>query len=142
MIACVAAGFEATVAPLGTALTEDQLRLLWQMADEPVLCFDGDEAGLKAAFRAVDTALPQLKPGKSLSFALLPEGQDPTTSPQGGAGVVPQARSRRRSRWSTCCGCASRGGSTLPRPSAAQGSNRRCARPWRPSRDADVRQKL
>ena len=76
-IACVAAGFEATVAPLGTALTEDQLRLLWQMADEPILCFDGDEAGLKAAFRAVDLALPFLKPGKSLKFALLPAGQDP-----------------------------------------------------------------
>jgi len=77
VIACVAAGFEATVAPLGTALTEDQLRLLWQMADEPILCFDGDEAGLKAAFRAIDVALLLLKPGKSLKFALLPEGQDP-----------------------------------------------------------------
>ncbi|MYZ48474.1 DNA primase, partial [Propylenella binzhouense] len=77
VIACVGAGFEATVAPLGTALTEDQLRLLWQMADEPLLCFDGDEAGLKAAFRAVETALPHLKPGQSLRFALLPEGQDP-----------------------------------------------------------------
>jgi DNA primase len=77
VIACVAAGFEATVAPLGTALTEDQLRLLWQMADEPILCFDGDDAGLKAAFRAIETALPHLKPAKSLRFALLPEGQDP-----------------------------------------------------------------
>ncbi len=77
VIACVAAGFEATVAPLGTALTEGQLRLLWQMADEPVLCFDGDEAGLKAAYRAVDVALPLLEPGKSVRFALLPEGQDP-----------------------------------------------------------------
>src|SRR5688572_5012650 len=77
VIACVAAGFEATVAPLGTALTEDQLRLLWQMADEPILAFDGDEAGLKAAFRAIDVALPLLKPGKSLKFALLPEAQDP-----------------------------------------------------------------
>jgi DNA primase len=77
VIACVAAGFEATVAPLGTALTEDQLRLLWQMADEPILCFDGDEAGLKAALRAVDLALPNLGPGKSVRFALLPEGQDP-----------------------------------------------------------------
>ena len=64
MIACVAAGFEATVAPLGTALTEDQLRLLWQMADEPILCFDGDEAGLKAAFRAVDLALPHAEAGQ------------------------------------------------------------------------------
>lgn len=77
VIACVAAGFEATVAPLGTALTEDQLRLLWQMADEPILCFDGDEAGLKAAFRAVDLALPHLGSGKSLKFALLPTGHDP-----------------------------------------------------------------
>jgi DNA primase len=77
VIACVAAGFEATVAPLGTALTEDQLRLLWQMTDEPTLCFDGDEAGLKAAFRAVEMALPLLKPGKSLGFALLPGGLDP-----------------------------------------------------------------
>jgi DNA primase catalytic core len=76
-IACVAAGFEATVAPLGTALTEEQLQLLWQMADEPILCFDGDEAGLRAAYRAIDTALPHLKPGKSLKFALLPQGQDP-----------------------------------------------------------------
>ena len=59
VIACVAAGFEATVAPLGTALTEDQLRMLWQMADEPILCFDGDEAGLKAAFRAVSLALAE-----------------------------------------------------------------------------------
>ncbi len=76
-IACVAAGFEATVAPLGTALTEDQLGMLWQMADEPILCFDGDEAGLKAAFRAVNLALADVKPGKSVKFALLPGGQDP-----------------------------------------------------------------
>ncbi|MGH6922358.1 MAG: DNA primase [Propylenella sp.] len=77
VIACVAAGFEATVAPLGTALTEDQLHLLWQMADEPILCFDGDEAGLKAAFRIADLALPHLQPGKSIRFALLPGEQDP-----------------------------------------------------------------
>jgi len=77
VIAMDTAGFAATVAPLGTALTEDQLSLLWKMADEPVLCFDGDSAGMRAAFRAVDIALPQLKPGKSLKFALLPQGQDP-----------------------------------------------------------------
>ena len=58
----------ATVAPLGTALTEDQLGLLWKMADEPILCFDGDSAGLRAAYRAVDLAMPRLKPGKSLEF--------------------------------------------------------------------------
>ncbi|MGA7069476.1 MAG: DNA primase, partial [Pseudolabrys sp.] len=77
VIAMVTAGFTATVAPLGTALTEDQLTLLWKMADEPVLCFDGDGAGLRAAYRAVDLAMPRIKPGKSLRFALLPQGQDP-----------------------------------------------------------------
>jgi DNA primase len=77
VIAMVNAGFPATVAPLGTALTENQLMLLWRMADEPILCFDGDRAGQKAAGRAADLALPHLKPGKSLRFALLPEGQDP-----------------------------------------------------------------
>ena len=77
VIAMVSAGFAATVAPLGTALTEDQLTLLWKMADEPVLCFDGDSAGLRAAYRAVELAMPRLKPGKSLKFALLPQGQDP-----------------------------------------------------------------
>jgi DNA primase len=76
-IAMVSAGFEATVAPLGTALTEDQLLLLWRMAEEPILCFDGDAAGRRAAYRAVDLALPLLAPGKSLRFASLPEGQDP-----------------------------------------------------------------
>src|SRR5215468_7046110 len=77
VIAMVTAGFPATVAPLGTALTEDQRGLLWKMADEPVLCFDGDGAGLRAAYRAVDLAMPRLKPAKSLKFALLPQGQDP-----------------------------------------------------------------
>ena len=77
VIAMVTAGYEATVAPLGTALTEEQLALLWKMADEPMLCFDGDAAGRRAAYRAVDIALPHLKPGKSLRFALLPQGHDP-----------------------------------------------------------------
>jgi len=77
VIAMVTAGFPAAVAPLGTALTEDQLGYLWKMADEPVLCFDGDKAGRRAAYRAIDLALPKLQPGKSVKFALLPEGQDP-----------------------------------------------------------------
>src|SRR5256886_84981 len=77
VIAMVTAGFGCAGAPLGTALTENQLALLWKMAGEPILCFDGDRAGQKAAWRAADLALPQLKPGKSLRFALLPEGQDP-----------------------------------------------------------------
>jgi len=77
VIAMATAGFEHTVAPLGTALTERQLQLLWAMAAEPILCFDGDEAGLRAAARMIDIALPLLQPGRSLRFALLPEGQDP-----------------------------------------------------------------
>ncbi|MFT3987255.1 DNA primase [Aestuariivirga sp.] len=77
VIAMHRAGLAHAVAPLGTALTEDQLALLWRAAPEPVLCFDGDSAGLKAAYRALDLALPLLKPGHSLKFALLPEGQDP-----------------------------------------------------------------
>jgi DNA primase len=77
VIAMVTAGFEGAVAPLGTALTEEQLGLLWKIADEPMLCFDGDKAGRRAAYRAVDLALPKLQPGKSLAFAMLPEGQDP-----------------------------------------------------------------
>ncbi|MFG1393358.1 DNA primase [Xanthobacter agilis] len=77
VIAMVEAGFGATVAPLGTALTEDQLQLLWRMSDEPLLLFDGDKAGQRAARRAIDIALPHLKAGRSLSFATLPEGQDP-----------------------------------------------------------------
>lgn len=89
VIAMVNAGFPAAVAPLGTALTENQLMLLWRMADEPILCFDGDRAGQKAAGRAADLALPHLKPGKSLRFALLPEGQDPDDlARSGGRGAI------------------------------------------------------
>jgi DNA primase len=77
VIAMHRAGLPQAVAPLGTALTEDQLRILWKQAPEPVLCFDGDAAGLKAAYRALDLSLPLLEPGHSLRFALLPEGQDP-----------------------------------------------------------------
>jgi DNA primase len=76
-IAMALAGFPETVAPLGTALTEDQIKLLWRMAPEPILCFDGDAAGRKAAFRAVETVLPHLRPGHSLQFAFLPNGLDP-----------------------------------------------------------------
>jgi len=77
VVALAEAGFGETVAPLGTALTEDQLKLLWRFAEEPILCFDGDSAGRKAADRAVEVALPWLKPGLSIAFAFLPEGIDP-----------------------------------------------------------------
>src|SRR5690606_18632868 len=77
VIAAVSAGFEGTVAPLGTALTEEHIQLLWRLSDVPILCFDGDKAGLKAAERAADLILPHLKPGKSVKIATLPGGQDP-----------------------------------------------------------------
>jgi len=77
VIALYQAGVENVVAPLGTALTENQLELLWKMASQPVLCFDGDGAGIRAANRAADLALPYIKPGRSVSFALLPDGKDP-----------------------------------------------------------------
>ena len=76
-IALHAAGLPQAVAPLGTALTDHQLAMLWRMSDEPILCLDGDEAGLRAAYRAVDLALERLEPGKSMRFAVLPDGQDP-----------------------------------------------------------------
>jgi DNA primase len=71
------AGFTHAVAPLGTAMTEGQLAILWRLAPEPILCFDGDRAGRAAALRAAERALPLLKPGLSLRFAMMPAGKDP-----------------------------------------------------------------
>jgi DNA primase len=77
VIALHQAGIENAVAPLGTALTENQLDLLWKMTPQPVLCFDGDGAGIRAANRAADLALPFIKPERTVRFALLPDGKDP-----------------------------------------------------------------
>ena len=77
VIALAEAGVEHVVAPLGTAVTEDQIQLLWRAAPEPVLCLDGDAAGLRAAHAAAERALPLLRPGHSLRFAFLPQGEDP-----------------------------------------------------------------
>ncbi len=77
VIALAAAGFEEAVAPLGTALTETQIEMVWRMVDMPVLCFDGDAAGQRAAMRAITRALPLLRPGHSLRIVTMPEGQDP-----------------------------------------------------------------
>jgi DNA primase len=88
VIALVRAGFAHAVAPLGTALTEDQLALLWRMAAEPILAFDGDEAGLRAAQRAARLALPHLRPGYSLRFAFLPPGEDPDSLIRAGGTVA------------------------------------------------------
>jgi len=85
VIALVQAGFKGAVAPLGTALTDTQITLLWDMiptgeidfVKEPILCFDGDNAGQRAAVRAMDRILPILRPGVSARFAFMPSGQDP-----------------------------------------------------------------
>ena len=79
VIALHEGGFPYAVAPLGTAVTETQLAELWRVTPEPVFCLDGDQAGWKAAIRAAERALPILKPGHSLKFALLPDGEDPDT---------------------------------------------------------------
>ncbi len=77
VIALANAGIHDAVAPLGTALTETQIELLWRMVERPVLCFDGDAAGQRAAMRAISRALPLLKPSHSLGIARLPSGMDP-----------------------------------------------------------------
>jgi DNA primase len=77
VIALSEAGFGATVAPLGTAVTETQLQMLWRLAPEPIITLDGDTAGQRAAMRLIDLALPLIGPGQSLRFCVLPEGQDP-----------------------------------------------------------------
>ena len=77
VIALQQAGFEAAVAPLGTAITENQLAMLWRIDPEPVITLDGDTAGQRAALRLIDLALPLIEAGKSLRFAMMPEGQDP-----------------------------------------------------------------
>jgi DNA primase len=104
VIALARAGYAEAVAPLGTALTEDQLQLLWRVAPEPVMAFDGDEAGLRAAHRAARLALPALKPGHSLRFAFLPPGEDPdslirSAGPAAMKGVLDGAEPLERVLW-------------------------------------------
>ncbi len=83
------AGLSNVVAPLGTALTEDQMMLLWRLAPAQIVCFDGDRAGRKAAWRAAERALPLLRPGYFLRIAMLPEGEDPDSLiKSGGAGAM------------------------------------------------------
>ena len=89
VIALSEAGFRAVVAPLGTAVTDDQLRLMWRISDEPIIALDGDTAGVRAALRVVDLALPLLEAGKGLRFAVMPAGMDPDDLIRsGGAGAM------------------------------------------------------
>ena len=77
VIAVTAANVAGALAPLGTAMTEAQIALVWKLHDEPILCFDGDKAGQKAAMRAIERILPVLEPGKSVRIAVMPSGKDP-----------------------------------------------------------------
>ena len=79
VVSTAQSGISYALATLGTAVTAEHLRLLWQLAKEPVMCLDGDAAGMRAMMRAAEVALPLLKPGYSLRFALLPKGEDPDT---------------------------------------------------------------
>ncbi|MDE0850379.1 DNA primase [Yoonia sp.] len=89
VIALSEAGFTSCVAPLGTAITENQLRMMWRMSPEPIIALDGDTAGLRAAMRVIDIALPLLEAGQSVRFALMPEGMDPDdVIKQKGAGAM------------------------------------------------------
>jgi DNA primase len=104
VIAIHHSGAAAAVAPLGTALTPEQIALLWKLHDEPVLCFDGDAAGQRAQTRALERILPLLEPGRSARLAVLPEGKDPddliaASGPEGFRKVIGTARSFIDSLW-------------------------------------------
>ncbi|MDA9613341.1 DNA primase [Paracoccaceae bacterium] len=77
VIALAQANFKASVAPLGTAITKDQLALIWRISPNPVIALDGDRAGINAAYRLIDVALPLIETGKTIKFVLMPEGYDP-----------------------------------------------------------------
>src|SRR5262249_35387221 len=91
VIALAENGFLGAVAPLGTALTEDQLMILWKTSPEPILAFDGDEAGRRPAKRAWRLALPHLRPGHSLGFVFLPGGEDPDSFLKAQGAIAMQA---------------------------------------------------
>jgi DNA primase len=104
VVALAAAGIEEVVAPLGTALTEEQIELLWRQVETPVLCLDGDAAGQRAAMRAVTRALPMLRPAHSLRIARLPEGLDPddlvkTKGPEAIRGLLGEAQTLLEVLW-------------------------------------------
>ena len=139
VIALVAGGFEAAVAPLGTAVTEEQLRMLWRLDPEPVVALDGDRAGLRAAMRLVDLALPHLEPGRSLRFALLPEGRDPDDlirgeGPEAMRAAVEAAEPLSRMLWRR-----ETEGVALDTPERRAGLDRRLREAVRAIRDPSVR---
>lgn len=104
VIALVEAGFAGAVAPLGTAVTEEQLHMMWRIHPEPIIALDGDKAGIRAAMRVIDLALPLLEAGQSLRFVVLPDGQDPddlirARGPQAMQALLDQAQPMVRLLW-------------------------------------------
>ncbi|MGL5839687.1 MAG: DNA primase [Sphingorhabdus sp.] len=139
VIALAQAGYEESVAPLGTALTEDQIARLWRVSDCPTICFDGDSAGQKAALRAINRALPYLEPGKSLQFVTLPAKLDPddVVRKQGKAafdGFLADAKPLDQFLWS-----AEQFAEPLGTPEARAGFGKRLRDHARMIRDEDVR---
>jgi DNA primase len=139
VIALAQAGYEESVAPLGTALTEDQIARLWRVSDCPIICFDGDAAGQKAALRAINRALPYLEPGKSLQFVTLPAKLDPddVVRKQGKAafdGFLNDAKPLDQFLWS-----AEQFAEPLGTPEARAGFGKRLRDHARMIRDEDVR---
>ena len=125
VIALSEAGFATAVAPLGTALTEDQLTLLWRVSPEPILAFDGDDAGRRAAQRASRLALPHLVAGQSLSFVFLPAGEDPDSFLRRPAPSRCGRSSIRPSLWPIRCGTRRPRTRISPPRSGGRGSRRR-----------------
>ena len=139
-IALAAAGIEEVVAPLGTALTERQIELLWRLVEMPVLCFDGDAAGQRAAMRAVGRALPLLRPGPFAAIVTAARRHRPRRSGQARRPrpALEAAARRRRSRCSTRCGSTS---ATPPRCHARRtrpASRHGCSTTSRPIADPDI----
>lgn len=139
VIALAQAGFVETVAPLGTALTELQLEELWRLVDEPVLCFDGDSAGARAAAKVAERALDRLSAGRSLRFASVPKGADPDSLVRADgpgafervlAGAVPLSEQL----WRNCSA-----GEALTEPEARARINKRLSEHIKRIPDSDLR---
>lgn len=120
VIALHQAGFAAAVAPLGTAVTPEQLELLWRMSPMPTLCFDGDAAGARAAARVAELCLPHISPERSLRFATLPPGEDPDTLVRsGGPAAFTSVLDAARPLLDTLFGVLREGGGDDPEARAA-----------------------
>jgi DNA primase len=140
VIALAQAGIDEAVAPLGTALTEGQLERLWRLADVPLLCFDGDAAGQKAAIRAAIRALPMLAPGRSLCFATLPPGQDPDDLARSGGRDAVEAVFRESAPLVEILWRHERDAAPLDTPETRAGLRRRLADHAKTVQDPDVRE--